>query len=304
VFTEQQLIHEIRRRFGDVSVAVGIGDDAAVVNLPPGSSAVLCADMLVEGTHFEPSKHPAHALGFKAIAINVSDVGAMGGVPAFALLSLAVPGNLDAHWIQDFLDGVGVACSEFEVVLVGGDSSLASSIFIDVSIVGHVLPGNSVGRGGAQPGDGIFVTGMLGGSANGLRRLQEGIPPADEAVRRHLYPVPRHRVGCALASRATAMIDVSDGFSIDLGHILDASGVCARVDAEKIPRAKGTTMEMALHGGEDYELIVTGRSLPDVVENVPLTWVGEIVESQGIQEAYLISQSGDQVLVRRGWQHF
>ena len=304
MLTEHQLIEEIQRRFGGNGNAVGIGDDAAVVDLPPGLSTVLCADMLVEGTHFRRSTHPPHALGYKGIAVNISDVGAMGGTPAFAMLSLAVPADLDPDWIFNFLDGVAAACRDFGVHLVGGDSSAARNIFIDVSVVGHIRPGHAVSRANARPGDRIFVSGSLGGAADGLQRIEAGARLDEDAVRRHLYPIPRHRIGRAVASQATAMIDVSDGFSIDLGHILDASQVSARVESSQIPRAAGATMEMALHGGEDYELIITGRNLPNTVDAIPITEVGQIVESTGTPKICLVTETGESVLARKGWQHF
>ena len=304
MFTEKQLIERIRRRFGELSAGIGIGDDAAVVDLPPGSSTVLCADMLVEGTHFRRSTHPADSLGFKAVAINVSDVGAMGAVPAFALLSLAVPSDLDTQWAEDFLDGIAKACRAFDVHLVGGDSSMADQIFIDVSIIGHVRPGHAVDRGSARPGDGIFVTGSLGGSAEGLRLLEQGTPAHDEAVHRHLYPLPRHHIGQALAPRVTAMTDVSDGFSVDLTHILEESGVSARIEPMRIPCHAGIEIDLALHGGEDYELIVTGTGIPDHFEDVPITAVGQITESAGPHQIYLVTDSGEEILDPRGWQHF
>ena len=304
MFTEKQLIERIRRRFAELSTGIGIGDDAAVVDLPRGSSTVLCADMLVEGTHFRRSTHPAESLGFKAIAINVSDVGAMGAVPAFALLSLAVPSDLDTQWTEAFFDGIAKACEAFDIRLVGGDSSVAERIFIDVSLIGHVRPGHAVGRGGARPGDGIFVTGSLGGSARGLTLLEHGSPVDDVNVRRHLYPVPRHRLGQALAPRVTAMIDVSDGFSVDLTHILEESGVSARIEPFRIPRHPGVDIDMALHGGEDYELIVTGSGIPDHFENIPITAVGQITDSSGPHQIHLVTDAGEEILAPRGWQHF
>jgi len=304
VFTEKQLIERIRCRFSELSTGIGIGDDAAVVDLPPGSSTVLCSDMLVEGTHFRRSTHPADSLGFKAIAINVSDVGAMGAVPAFVLLSLAVPSDLGTQWTEDFFDGIAKACEVFDVHLVGGDSSMAEKIFIDVSLIGHVRPGHAVSRRCARPGDGIFVTGSLGGSAQGLTLLEHGTPADDASVRRHLYPVPRHRVGQELAPHVTAMIDVSDGFSVDLTHILEESGVSARIEALRIPRHPGADFDLALHGGEDYELIVTGKGIPDHFEDIPITAVGRITESTRHHQIYLLTDTGEEILTPRGWQHF
>ena len=163
MYSEKQLIGMIRQRFGDVQVPVGLGDDAAVVDLPAGFSTVLCSDLLVEETHFRRSTHPADSVGFRAIAINVSDVGAMGGIPAYSLISLAVPEDLETTWIEGFFDGVAKACEDFQIQLVGGDSSVAERIFVDVSMVGRVRQGGAVRRSGASAGDGVYVTGTLGG---------------------------------------------------------------------------------------------------------------------------------------------
>ena len=148
------------------------------------------------------------------------------------------------------------------------------------------------------------MTGSLGGSARGLTLLEQGTAGHDEAVHRHLYPVPRHRIGHALAPHATAIIDVSDGFSIDLTHILEESAVSARIERERIPCHAGVDVDMALHGGEDYELIVTGTNLPDRFEDIPVTAVGQIVKSAGPHQIHLVTDSGEEVLVPRGWQHF
>ncbi len=260
--------------------------------------------MLVEGTHFRRSTHPPESLGFKAVAINVSDMGAMGAIPAFALLSLAVPSDVNSIWTDAFLDGIANACRAFDIRLVGGDSSMAERIFIDVSVTGHVRPGKAVGRAGAQPGDGIFVTGFLGGSAQGLDLLAAGSPFDDETVRRHLYPAPRHRIGQALAPRLTAMTDVSDGFSVDLTHILEESGVSARIEPLRIPCYPGVDIDLALHGGEEYELILTGTGIPDQFDDVPITRVGQITDSSAPGQIHLATDSGDEVLIPRGWQHF
>ena len=260
--------------------------------------------MLVEGTHFRRSTHPANSLGFKAIAINVSDIGAMGAVPAFAMLSLAFPSDLDAQWTEDFFDGIARACRDFEIQLVGGDSSMAAAVFIDVSVIGYIRPGRAITRGGARPGDGIFVTGSLGGSARGLALLQERGPVQDDAIHRHLYPSPRHRIGQALGPDATSMIDISDGFSVDLTHILEESDVSARIEQQRIPCYPGVDIDLALHGGEDYELIVTGTDIPPRFENTPLTRVGQIIESGGTHQIHLVTASGEEILSPRGWQHF
>lgn len=302
MYSEANLIHKIRERFRTVTAEVAVGDDAAVVGLPHGFSAALCCDLLVENTHFRRESHPPESIGHKAIAVNVSDIGAMGATPGHCLVSLAVPADIEDNWIDGFLDGVAKACQRFEVELVGGDSSMAEHILVDVAMMGRVETGKSVERCGARIDDGIYVTGRLGGSALGLTMLGT-VGSAHDAVQRHLYPEPRHGVGRQIADRATAMIDTSDGLSVDLTHILTESGVSARIDREAIPCFPGARIDLALHGGEDYELIVTGRNLPSVIDGVPITRIGEIVNGKS-NRIVLVGESGETVLEPSGWQHF
>jgi thiamine-monophosphate kinase len=304
---EGALIRKIKERFGAAAssrVKVPLGDDAAVFEVAPGESLVFCSDLVAENTHFLRSLHPPDAVAYKSVAANVSDVGAMGGIPRHFLVSIAAPGVLDIQWIDGFIDGLSRACAEFDISLLGGDSSSADSIFVDVSMIGTLPAGRrAVLRSGAKAGDGIYVTGNLGSSALGLELLKAG-QTGNEAVRRHLYPVPRHAVGAAIAGRAHAMIDVSDGFSTDLAHILEDSRVSARVYRERLPAAEGAGEGHILHGGEQYELIVTGPPLPSEVEGVPLTLVGEIVESETEHRAVLVEGGRESLLHPRGWQHF
>jgi len=301
---EGALIRKIREKFqNQQGVTVGIGDDAAVFDLPSGYSAVFCSDLVAENTHFIRNLHPPDSIGYKAVAVNVSDVGAMGGVPMHFLISLAAPGDLDVAWLDGFLDGVERACTDFEVSLVGGDSSSSGQIFVDVSMIGRVPTGRAVVRSGARTGDNIYVTGTLGGSVLGLELLKAG-RKGDPAVTRHLYPRPRHRVGVAVSDRAHAMIDVSDGLSTDLGHILDESHVSARVYKDKIPAAPGTQDTHVLHGGEEYELIIVGPELPAEVEGITLTRIGEVIPSPLDHQLFLIDGVRESVLKPQGWQHF
>ena len=302
MYSEATLIRKIRERFGNAAAEVAVGDDAAVVPLPQGFSAVLCSDLLAENTHFRRESHPPESIGHKAIAVNVSDIGAMGAIPGHCLVSLAVPADIEDEWIDGFLDGVAKACRRFEVELVGGDSSTAERIVVDVAMMGRVETGRSIQRCGARVDDGIFVTGHLGGSALGLEVLGTDRPACD-AVQRHLYPEPRHGIGRQVAARATAMIDTSDGLSVDLAHILTESGVSARIDRKAIPCFPGARFELALHGGEDYELIVTGPDLPSEIDGVPVTRIGTIVDGQS-GRIVLVDGSSESVLEPAGWQHF
>jgi thiamine-monophosphate kinase len=302
VYTERDLIERLRSRFPAPGVAVAIGDDAAVVETD-GESTLLCSDLTIENTHFMRDTHPPESVGFKAIAVNVSDIGAMGGTPRYCLLSLAVPEDIPNSWIDRLLSGVERACRELGVLLVGGDTGRSERILLDVAMLGSVPAGRHVTRSGAEPGDRVYVTGALGLAALGLTRVGQE-PSDDDALRRHLFPEPRHRVGRALAGRATAMIDLSDGLSKDLAHVLEASGVSARIDSARIPRAPEVSLELALHGGEDYELLATGRDLPAEIEGVPLTEIGQIVPSEGASTAWLVGESGSEVLRDGSWRHF
>jgi thiamine-monophosphate kinase len=189
---------------------------------------------------------------------------------------------------------------EFNVTLVGGDSSTAKSIFVDVAMVGRVRKGGAVRRSGATPGDSIYVSGTLGGSTRGLRLLRGGVRN-DPAVERHLYPQPRHVHGASAGRVAHAMIDVSDGLSTDLGHILSESGVSARIYKDKLPAAPGASQDEVLHGGEEYELIVV---LPGALEETLFTHIGEIIPSEGKHQILLVDGAIESVLEPQGWQHF
>jgi thiamine-monophosphate kinase len=312
---ERALIRSIRERF-QVKLAqqtrkegtqewatVGIGDDAAIFDFPAGYSAVFCSDLLVENSHFIRELHPPKSVGYKSVAVNVSDIGAMGGIPMHFLISLAAPGEVDYSWMEGFWDGVEQACRNFEISLVGGDTSSSERIVIDVSMVGRVRTGEAVLRSGAKPGDGIYLTGHLGSSMLGLECLKAG-KSNDPSVKRHLYPEPRYRVGSAMAGRAHAMIDVSDGLSTDLSHILEESKVSARIYKNRIPSAVGAEDAYVLHGGEEYELIIVGADLPSSIEGVPLTRIGEIIDSAMDNQLFLIDGTRQSALTALGWQHF
>ena len=301
---EGALIRKIREKFQDQQgVTIGIGDDAAVFDFPSGYSAVFCSDLVAENAHFIRNLHPPDSIGYKAVAVNVSDVGAMGGVPMHFLISVSLPGDLDFSWVEGFLDGVERACTDFGVSLVGGDSSSSDRIFVDVSMIGRVPTGRAVLRSGARTGDNIYVTGTLGGSMLGLELLKAG-QAGESAVTRHLYPQPRHRVGAAVLDGAHAMIDVSDGLSTDLSHIIQESHVSARIYKDRIPVAAGAEDAHALHGGEEYELIIVAPELPAEIEGIPVVRIGEIIDSSLDHQLFLIDGVRESVLAPRGWQHF
>jgi len=300
---ESGLIRKIRERFKS-PVVVPIGDDAAVFDVPAGQSLVFCSDLLAENTHFIRDLDPPDSIGYKSVAANVSDVGAMGGTPLHFLISLAAPGDLDGAWVDSFLDGVALACGDFKISLIGGDSSSSDRIFVDVSMIGSVPSGKAIRRSGAKPGDSIYVSGQIGGSALGLECLSSG-DLKNPAVRRHLYPEPRHKLGAALLERAHAMIDISDGLSTDLTHIVEESKVSARIYKDRLPGWPGAGDHHILHGGEEYELIVASpHDLAEVRMNVPLRRIGEIIGSGVENQVFLIDGTQESVLRPQGWQHF
>jgi thiamine-monophosphate kinase len=300
---ESALIRRIRDKFSESAARLGIGDDAAVVDIPPGHSVIYCSDLIAENTHFVRNLHPPESIGYKVVAVNVSDVGAMGGTPMFFTLSIALPGDLELEWLDSFLDGIARACNDFRVNLVGGDSSSAERIFVDVSMVGRIAKDSEVRRSGAKAGDGIYVTGTLGSSALGLEKLQAG-ELQHPAVRRHLFPTPRHQVGRAVASIAHAMIDISDGLSTDLSHILDESKASARIYQNVLPAAAEASLAQVLHGGEEYELIIVAPDLPAEIECVPVTKIGEIIPATLDPQIFLIDGSIESVLQPLGYEHF
>ncbi|HMA54699.1 MAG TPA: thiamine-phosphate kinase, partial [Acidobacteriota bacterium] len=263
---ERRVISRIRRAFGQkrADILLGIGDDAALVRGP--ERLLLTTDILVEDEDFRLADHPPRLLGRKALNVNLSDIAAMGGRPLHALVGMALPGDIEESWLRQFMAGFRSAAREAGVALVGGDLSQAGKIVISVTVTGDV--GSPVARSGAKAGDAIFVSGTLGDAAGGLRLLEKGgihgvAKPVRPLVRAFLDPAPRLKLGAILGKRklASAMIDLSDGLSVDLAHICEESGVGAEVEADRIPISPALTrfardpLDMALNGGEDFELL-------------------------------------------------
>lgn len=315
---ERELIARIRRlaprgRRGNPLLA-GIGDDCAILRLAAGHEALLTTDFTLEEVHFRRPWHPAPAVGHRCLARGLSDIAAMGGEPVAAFLSLALPARTPQPWVDGFLRGFLGLARKFGVPLAGGDTAeSAGGVAADVVVVGQVPAGESVLRSGARPGDSIYVTGELGGAAAALYQLREsGRIAAAAAARAYFYPVPRLAAGKLLRRQrlASAMIDLSDGLSTDLGHICEESGVGAVVIESSIPRAHTSpaatsTLHFALHGGEDYELLFTvprGRHVPRTLGGVRLTRVGEIIREKKV---WLMDSHGQcKPLLPRGWEHF
>lgn len=300
---EFSLIDEYFRRRQEKSpwVIEGIGDDAAVVGVPPGHELVMATDTLVAGVHFAADAKP-YDVGWKALAVNLSDLAAMGADPACALLNLTLP-NADSDWLDAFATGFFTLAERFKVALVGGDTT-QGPLTVSVQVSGWVPRGEAILRSGAQAGDKLFVTGDLGSAALGLKCQQGealGLSEAMrcEAARRLDRPEPRVETGCLLRHIASAAIDVSDGLLADVGHLLVASGNRGcRIQANRIPLSPiyqaametGLGMSAALTGGDDYELCLTIP--PDRLDafealranhSVNMVEIGEIEQTPGIR---------------------
>jgi len=325
-FSEDELLASIRKVLSGEGpgVVVGPGDDAAVLERGPGHS-VATADMLVEGVHFDRGLTSARDLGYKAIVVNVSDVAAMGGSPRHALVSLGISRDVAPSWVIELFGGMRAACDEYALALVGGDLSGAPQVVLSVTVVGEVSEGHAVLRSGARPGDRIVVTGTLGGSAGGLLLARSGHPAATqpwgrELLEAHFRPAARVGEAATLAQAgATAMMDISDGLLLDLSRLCAESAAGARIDLSRVPVARqlaelsrvtqADPLELALSGGEDYELLATigpgavgdAAAKVDKRYGVPLSDIGEIVEHGFVA----VDAAGrERPIEPRGWDHF
>ena len=308
---EKSLIERIRRRVrAGASIITGIGDDCAVLRVPAGHHLLVTTDFTLENVHFRREWHPPEVVGWRCLTRGLSDIAAMGGEPRAAFLSMALDRGVPQKWVNRFLAGLLEAAEEFRVPLAGGDTAQsAGGIQADIVVVGSAPKGTAVLRSGARPGDQIYVTGELGGSAAAIARMREGKVRAED-YERHFHPVARVTVGRWLRRRglASAMIDVSDGLSTDLEHICEESGVGAEIEVAAIPRARvgrpaqQVGFDLALHGGEDYELLFTSaKKIPATVTGVRVTRVGRITRRRGMVR---VEDGRRQGLSAHGWEHF
>jgi thiamine-monophosphate kinase len=256
-------------------VHLGIGDDCAIYR-PRGSAddLLFTSDMFIEGVHFLRETHPPAVAGRKALVRSLSDIAAMGGAPRFCLVSLCVPRWANARWVDRFFDGILDLAAKTGTILAGGDLSHGETLACDVTVCGVVPRGTALRRDGARPNHDIYVSGALGGSVLGLQTKK------GKALRRHLRPEPRLALGGFLREtlHASSAIDLSDGLSLDLRRLCLASGVEAEIIAP--PRFPGASLEQALHGGEEYELLFTvpaGTKVPGRFEGQPLTRMGSVL---------------------------
>jgi thiamine-monophosphate kinase len=300
---------------------LGIGDDCSIQAVAAEDELMTSTDLLLEGVHFNLEWTDFESLGYKSAAVNISDIAAMGGVPRCLYLGLAVPKTVSVEQLEQFVAGFVAAAQAYGAVLAGGDTCRSGvALVISVTAEGTAPQGQAVCRSGARPGDLVFVSGTLGDSALALRMLQQGKQPSAQLAFRHHRPQARVTLGRRLAETglATAMIDVSDGLVADLGHILSASGLGAVLHLEEIPLSSGFSevlirqpewLELALTGGEDYELLFTvaSESAGDIVRlaaelALPLTRIGTLQAEPGL--LILQQDGGHYPFQRSGFDHF
>lgn len=321
MIAEKALIAQICRlaKSDNPAVLTGIGDDCAVLRLGvegEGADTLVTTDFSLEGIHFRREWHSAESIGHRCLTRGLSDIAAMGGKPVAAFLSLALPRDLASAWVTRFTRGLISLAKKHGVTLAGGDiAESPDGILADIIVVGTVPKGKAVLRSGARAGDRVYVSGELGGSAAAVRKMlkqpKRKLNPRDYP--RHFFPEPRIEVGRVLREKGlvSAMIDTSDGLSSDLAHICEESGVGAEIQAEAIPRAsvgrppREVDLELALHGGEDYELLFTAprsKRVPSQIAGVPITQIGHVTRFRKV----ILKNPGGMgfELKPGGWEHF
>lgn len=311
------LIDRIRSITGEPAEGeIWVGDDAAVLRAPSGT-ILFTTDLLVEGVHFDTAFTGPEDLGYKAIAVNISDVAAMGGVPRRAVVGLGVVPGLEVEWVEGLYRGMQECCKEFDMAVVGGDVTRSDKIIISVALLGNPAGRLFIERGNARVGDVVCVTGTLGQSAAGLRLIRQGSRERLDLLKAHLRPKPRvNEVQALRRHLPSAMVDVSDGFCADLGHICSASNVGVLIQESDLPVVdlKGvevdeSPLQLALGGGEDYELCFTipqdrcDAAIEAVTEatGTRVTRVGEVVDAS--RGRVLLVESAETPLEAPGWDH-
>ena len=287
------------------SVDLGVGDDSALLTPPPQQQLVICADTLVAGRHFPLDTSP-HAIGWKSVAVNLSDIAAMGAKPQSILLALSLP-QIDHDWLKGFSQGLYDCCDQFGVSLIGGDTTQSPHLTITITALGWIETGQAITRSGAQIGDLICVSGTVGDAAYGLKH--RGHP----LQQRLDYPTPRCELGEQLKGLASSMIDISDGLAQDLGHILTASNVGATIELDKLPLSETVNklseqekFQSALAGGDDYELCFSispenYQKIKQQCVNTSITIIGQITQNLGLN---LLKNGVNYSIQSNGYQHF
>lgn len=329
--SELELLREIRARalqgVRNGSLRLGIGDDCALLGVRPDEELAVTTDLSIAGRHFRLDWHPPESVGHRTLARGLSDLGSMGARPVAAFLSLGVPRDLTVRrgrrssWIDRFYAGLFRLADAYKTPLAGGDLAESPVAVADIVLVGAVPKGKALRRSEARAGDILFVTGSLGGSAAGLARLSRlerkagsrlWTSPArvPEDLAAHLFPQPRVAQGLALRRRglANAAIDLSDGISTDLAHLCEESRVSAVIEKDALPLGIAASLEQALHGGEDYELLFSARPsvrVPKSIAGVPITRIGRVTAPDRNSPTVLLDTgSGTMPVEPHGWQHF
>jgi thiamine-monophosphate kinase len=295
----------------------GIGDDAAIFQSSGDRLWAYTIDAMVEGIHFDLDYVSWHALGYKALAINLSDLAAVGGpASSYALVNLGIPDKSEVEAIEEMYRGLRECGDEYSCAVVGGDIVRSpQQVFVCLSLIGPISGGRFLARSAARPGQAVAVTGLLGDSYLGLKWLQDGRGGDNQCARKHLYPQPRLAEGReSLALGAKAAIDISDGLLRDLGHICEESGVGVNISLNELPlsdAAVETAAELgedpymaALLGGEDYELVLTadGRDMPMLEEELGVYVIGEVSDTGRVR---VLDSSGNEVVyTKKGYEHF
>ena len=302
---EFSIIDTYFNRQNQNSVDLGVGDDSAVLTPPANQQLVICTDTLVAGRHF-PLDTSAHAIGWKSVAVNLSDIAAMGAKPHSILLALSLA-HIDQDWLKGFSQGLYACCDQFGVQLIGGDTTQSPHLTISVTALGWIESGQAVTRAGAQVGDYICVSGHIGDAAFGLQHV-------DHPLKKRLdYPTPRCQLGQQLKGLASSMIDVSDGLAQDLGHILKASKVGAQIQLDALPISEALysltqqqQWQFALAGGDDYELCFTisAQNYQKLLQqqlDINITKIGQITQHTDLT---FVQNGLDHSLHFAGYQHF
>ena len=274
----------------------GIGDDCAIVRPRPKHDLVFTTDFVLDGRHFRLDTHSAADVGHKALARSLSDLAAMGSEPLFCLVSLALPQDLGERWVDGFYRGLLRLASRYAITLAGGDLARFDHVVADVMCCGEVPRGKALLRNGAQAGDRVYVTGELGASALGLATGK------GQSWKRHLRPEPRVPAGLLLRGlRVSSCMDLSDGLALDLHRLCRESGVSAKLSGT-LPIARGASLDQALRGGEDYELLFTAGArvkIPSQLGDLPVTHIGEVTKGRPGR----ITFTGE-LLQPKGFDHF
>jgi thiamine-monophosphate kinase len=315
---ERELIAGIRRRADKLLMGrrksgiltLGIGDDCAVLRPRRAKEIVVTTDLSLENVHFRRDWHPPQSVGHRCLARGLSDLAAMGARPEAAFLSLALPSDLTGTWMDGFFDGFMALAKRYRVPLAGGDMAKSPTVVADIVLLGSVPRGKALLRSGARVGDLIYVTGALGGSAAELSALERKLGDfvgKDKLRHPHLYPEPRLVAGRKLTRLATAAIDLSDGLSTDLAHLCEESGLAAEIDGDALPVDARATLDQALHGGEDYELLFTASpktEVPSQLGGVLIHAIGRMKKRGKGPQVEMDSGGKRTTLAASGWEHF